>query len=145
MTEPNVGRALALAAHPVCREADPEQLGLPVADLERLLITAGIEIGGTDPRRVLGTAVNNSQDLFQWVEGGRWRWIERVAPKGAGLSGRARAEEAYRLAMLHDPERRGLHYERLKQMLLDEGVTIRGANPGKTMYSSLLNAERWFE
>lgn len=140
-----VGRALAVAAHPICREADPEQLGLRIADIESALGAANLEIGGVTPRQVLGTALNNSQDLFEQAPGGRWRWIEPVSSKGVGLSGLTLAEEAYVVAMREDPDRVGLHYEKIKQMLVDEGVIIRGTNPGKTVFGSLQAATRWFE
>lgn len=145
MAEGLTGRALALAAHPVCRVADADQHGLPIADLEAAVLAGGIVIGGKVPRQALVTALNSSQDLFEWVKPGRWRWIEPVEARGAGLSGRALAEEAYRLAILRDPDRKGLHYEALKKMLLDDGVIIRGTNPGRTLFGSLQTADRWFE
>jgi hypothetical protein len=140
-----VGRALALAAHPVCRTTDPDLRGLIIAEVEAALIASGIEIGGKTPRQVLGTALNNSQDLFDQAPGSRWRWIEPVASRGEGLSGLALAEEAYPVAMRLDPDRAGLHYESLKTALIDQGVIIRGTNPGKTMFGSLQAATRWFE
>lgn len=140
-----VGRELALASHAICRAADPEQLGLRVAEIEAELVEAGVTIGGREPRTVLGTALNNSQDLFAQAPSNRWRWIEPMPTKGVGLSGFALAEEAYRLAMAHDPKREGIHYEELKRLLLDDGVTIRGTNQGKTLFGSLQAATRWFE
>jgi hypothetical protein len=140
-----VGRALALAAHPLCRARDPGRAGLVVAEVEAALTSAGIDIGGKTPRQVLGTALNNSQDLFGQAPGSRWVWIEPIAPRGEGLSGLALAEEAYPVAMRLDPSRQGIHYETLKLALLDDGVIIRGTNPGKTMFGSLQGASRWFE
>lgn len=140
-----VGRALALAVHPVCRTADPNQIGLAISALETIVRDSGIEIGGTSPRQVLGTAVNNSQDLFEWVKGGRWRWIEPIESRGSGLSGIALAEEAYWLAMQQDDDRVGIHYGTMKKLLLAHGVIIRGANPGKTLFTSLQNADHLFE
>lgn len=140
-----VGRALALGVHPIARAADPGQAGLPIADLEAAVVAAGIEIGGVRKRQVLGTAVNNSQDLFEWVEGGRWRWIEPRQPQGAGLSGRALAEEAYQLAVKHDPDRRGIDYNEMTKLLQSVGVIIRGTNAGRTVYSAMNGATDWFE
>lgn len=140
-----VGRELALAAHPICRAADPDQLGLRIGEVESACLAAGVEIGGITPRQVLGTALNNSQDLFEQAAGGRWRWIEPVPSQGVGLSGLTLAEEAYVVAMREDPERSGMHYERLKQLLIDDGVIIRGTNPGKTLFGSLQAATQWFE
>lgn len=140
-----VGRPLAEAAHVVARKADPDQLGLPIGDLEAAVVAANIEIGGKAPRQTLGTAINLAQDLYEWVEGGRWRWIEPKAPKGPGLSGRALAEEAYRIAMLIDPDRKGLHYETIKRLLIEDGVIIKGTNAGHTTFNALNGAKRWFE
>lgn len=140
-----VGRDLALAAHPVCRAADPDQRGIPIGEIESAVTSADIEIGGITPRQVLGTALNNSQDLFEQAAGGRWRWIEPVPSKGLGLSGLTLAEEAYVIAMREDPARLGLHYGRLKQFLIDDGVIIRGTNQGKTLFGSLQAATQWFE
>lgn len=140
-----VGQALAKAAHPIVRSADPDGRGLLIAEIEAAVLAAGIEIGGKSSRQVLGTAINNAQDLFKWVSENRWRWIEPVVPAGPGLSAFALAEEAYLVAIRHDPDQKGLHYEKLKQLLLETGVIIRGANPGKTLYSALLNAKQWFE
>ncbi len=140
-----VGRQLAQVAHRILEEADPEQRGLTIAECEAALLSAGIEIGGRVPRQVLGTALNNSQDLFEQAPGYRWRWIVPVPLPAGGLSGLALAEEAYILAMKHDPGRKGLHFERLKQLLLENGVTIRGTNPGRTLFGSLQAADQWFE
>jgi hypothetical protein len=140
-----VGRQLALAAHPVLREHDADRQGLRATEIATLLDDAGIEIGGSEPRSVLGSAMNNARDLFEPAPGSRWLWIEPVEPKGPGLSGRALAEEAYRLAMLHDPTRQGLHYGKLSELLRDEGVIIRGGNPGRTVFASLQQADNWFE
>jgi hypothetical protein len=140
-----VGRPLAVAAHPICRAADPGQSGLSIGEFEAAVLASGIEINGKDRRQVLGTAINGAQDLYEWIPSGRWRWIERVPSKGAGLSSVALAEEAYMLAIRHDPDRQGLHYEALKRHLLDSGVIIRGANPGKTLFSALQRADKWFD
>lgn len=145
MAEALAGRDLALASHPVCRDADPEQQGFLIGELETVVTRAGIRIGGKTSRQTLGTAINLAQDLFEWVEGGRWRWIEPKIPKGPGLSGRALAEEAYLVATLHDPDRNGLHYEAIKRLLIEERVVIKGTNPGHTTYSALSNAKQWFE
>jgi hypothetical protein len=140
-----VGRGLALAAHPVCRAVDPDQIGLVIADVQAALVAAGIEIGGKAPRQVLGTALKDSQDMFDQAPGSRWRWIEPVARRGEGLSGMALAEEAYPVAMGLDPDRQGLHYGTLMLALIDRGVIIRGTNPGQTMFRALNGATRWFE
>jgi hypothetical protein len=140
-----VGQALAKAVHPVVRAADPSGAGMLLADIEAAATAAGIEIGGRSPRQVLGTEINNAQDLYKWVSENRWRWIEPVVPPGPGLSGIALAEEAYIVAMRHDPEGKGIRYNRLMDLLVADGVIIRGANPGRTMYSALLQASDWFE
>lgn len=145
MSEGLVGRSLALAAHSFCRAADPVQSGLRNAEIERILDAAGVVVGGNVPRQVLSTALNGSQDLFVMAPGDTWRWIEAVPPRGAGLSGQALAEEAYRIAMREDPGQDGLHYEIIKSFLIDDGVTIRGTNHGKTVFRSLQLADRWFE
>lgn len=140
-----VGRPLAEAVHPVCRDVDPGQGGLRAAEIEAALAAAGVEIGGVTPRQVLGSALNNAQDLFEVAQSSRWRWIEPVERRSAVMSGIALAEEAYRLAMRHDPERLGIHYEMMKSLLLEDGVNIRGGNQGKTVFGSLQNAPQWFE
>ena len=140
-----VGRQLALAAHPLCKAADPEQEGLKTAAIIELLDESGHEIGGRNRPQVLRTALNNSQDLFRIGANWTWFWIEPVDPEGEGLSGLALAEEAYRLMMRSDPERNGMHYEAIKQLLLDNGVIIRGTNSGKTVFRALSNAKQWFE
>ena len=140
-----VGRALAEAAHPIARNADRGQTELPIGDFEAVVAAAGVEIAGKAPRQTLGSAINPAQDLYDWVEGGRWRRIEPKVPKGPGLSGQALADEAYRVATIHDRDRAGLHCETLKRLLIDEGVIIKGANGGHTLFSALNNAEHWFE
>lgn len=139
-----VGRDLALATHPILRAADPDRVGLKMGPIEEALAAAGVEVGGKTSRQVLGTALNNSQDLFEQASGDRWRWIEPVVAEGPGLSGYALAEEAYRLAMINDPKRQGLHYGVLTKLLLADGVIIRGTNFGKTVFGSLYAADKWF-
>jgi hypothetical protein len=140
-----VGRPLAEAVHDVLRKADPDQAGMTTGAVEAATVASGIEIGGRDHRQVLNSALGNAQDLFEGVPRLLWRWIERVVPAGEGLSGHALAEEAYRLAMNADPSRAGLHYQAIKQLLLDDRVIIRGPNPGRTVYMSLTQAKQWFQ
>lgn len=140
-----VGRALALAAHPLCRAADGERNGLTISEIEALLSPAGVTVGGRDKRKVLHTALNNSQDLFEQAPQYRWRWLEPRLPTGEGMSGRALAEEAYRLVISADPGRQGLHYEHIKTLLIEDGVEIRGTNPGKTVFQALNQAKQWFD
>jgi len=140
-----VGRELALAAHPLCRTADADQAGLTVSEIEALLSQAGVAVGGRDKRKVLQTALNNSQDLFELAPKYKWRWLEPRVAGGEGMSGRALAEEAYRLAISADPGRLGLHYEKIKMLLIEDGIEIRGTNPGKTVFQALNDAKQWFD
>jgi hypothetical protein len=140
-----VGRSLALASHPICQRLDPDQAGLTLAEIEVAVVAAGVEIGGSVSRQVLGTALNTSQDLFRQAPQWKWLWIEPVEPEGAALSGRALAEEAYRLATLRDPERRGVDYKDVLRWLQDEGVIIKGGNAGQTLYRAMHAATDWFE
>jgi hypothetical protein len=109
-----------------------------------LLEQAGNAIGGSDHLQVLRSALNIARDRFRPGSDWTWVWIEPIEPEADGMSGVALAEEAYRLAMLHDPEREGLHYEKIKQLLIESGVVIRGGNQGKTVFTAL-NAWQWFE
>lgn len=142
---PLTGRPLAEAAHVACRELDPDHRGLPLAEIEAALGARGIAIAGADARKTLGNSLNKHQDLFVRVGPATWSWTAPSYDPTKGLSGMALAEEAYLVLSRQDPERRGLHYEEIKHLLVEQGVKIRGGNAGNTLFSALQNAPRWFE
>jgi hypothetical protein len=139
------GQPLVEAAHAVCRELDPDRRGLPLVQIEAALTSRGIAIARADARKTLGNSLNKHQDLFVRVGPATWSWTPPSYDPRKGLSGMGLAEEAYLVLSRRDPGREGLHYEDIKLLLIEEGVHIRGGNPGNTLFSALQNAKQWFE
>lgn len=145
MTDGVLGRELAIAAHRVCQEVDPDQQGVPIAELEGELQRRSVAIAGPVQRKTLSTALNKHQDLFRRAGPATWAWTQPTFDPGVGLSGAALAEEAYLVMSRHPDGRTGMHYESIKRVLQDSGVKIRGGNPGDTLFTALQNASDWFE
>ena len=135
------GRPLALAAHLICQGLDLGQTGLRPQVIEEALIAGGIRISGKNPRATLNSTLNHHQDLFKGGPKYTWIWTNPSYDPLRGLSGAALAEEAYRMLSLHDPDRTGMHYGKVLELLLEDGVEIRGGNRGSTLFTSLQNSD----
>ena len=61
------------------------------------------------------------------------------------MSGEPLAEEAYRLAIKHDPGRAGLHCEEIRRLLQESGVIIAPRNPGRTVFTPPSRADNLSE
>jgi len=150
MTRPTQARrSVTMAAWEVARRIDPDAEGLHSAIIADRLVASGFDFGDRDPARVVYDALKSAKDLFGGPREGFppsvFAWTEPVdlAPAD-GLTLTDLSDACYAIALMSDPDRRGLHYAAdFYDWLLRWRVPIRGIDKAATVNRALATDTRF--
>jgi hypothetical protein len=131
-----VGRRLGAVLLPVVRAIDRDRRGVSVRMIVDAAGTAGIVIGGREPRQVVRSALGLSNREFERLDRGLWTWSEGT-DHDLGIAGDGLIEQALAAARRADPERAGIGYRDLLAVLDGAGVVVAGPDEADALWAAL--------